>query len=126
MAHILIVDDEAMLRRTLRAILEKGGHKVSEAGDGKRAIEMFTADKPDLVLTDIIMPNREGIETIGELRRQDPHLPIIAMSGGGRTSAELFLTLASNLGATTTLAKPIRQAELIAAIDASLSGAAPP
>jgi len=125
-AHILVVDDDPMLRRTLHAILEKAGHTVVEAEDGKQALALFAANKPDLVLTDIIMPNRDGIETLGELRRQDPRLPIIAMSGGGRTGGELFLKLANGLGATRTLAKPIRQSDLIEAVDACLSGGAPP
>jgi CheY-like chemotaxis protein len=120
MAHILVVDDEPMLRRTLRAILENAGHTVAEAEDGKQALKMFSADKPDLVLTDIIMPNREGVETIGELRQLDAQLPIIAMSGGGSTGGDLFLTLAIQVGATRTLAKPLRQAELLEAIAACL------
>jgi DNA-binding response OmpR family regulator len=124
-AHILVVDDEALLRRTLRAILERAGHTVSEAQDGKRALEMFDANKPDLVLTDIIMPDREGIETIGDLRNRDPKLPIIAMSGGGSTGGDLFLTLARNLGATQTLAKPIRQSVLLDAVEACLSPGTP-
>lgn len=67
MAHILVIDDEPALRRTLRSILEKAGHTVTEAGDGKQAIAVFAANPADLVLTDIIMPERDGIETIGEI-----------------------------------------------------------
>ena len=121
MAHILVVDDEPMLRRTLRAILEKAGHTVAEAGDGQQALKIFSANKPDLVLTDIIMPDREGVETIGELRQLDAQVPIIAMSGGGSTGGDLFLTLAIQVGATRTLAKPIRQTDLLEAIAACLS-----
>jgi CheY-like chemotaxis protein len=119
-ARILVVDDEPMLRRTFRSILEKAGHVVIEAEDGAQAISMFSAHKPDLVLTDIIMPNREGVEFIGELRRQDRDVPIIAISGGGSTGGDLFLTLATHLGATQTLHKPIRQAALLEAVDACL------
>src|SRR5271170_808781 len=68
MACILVVDDEPMLRRTLRGILEKAGHTVVEAGDGDQALVAFASSEPDLVITDIIMPNREGVEMIGELR----------------------------------------------------------
>lgn len=121
MAHILVVDDEPMLRHTFRAILEKAGHDVSEAEDGAQAIAMFSKQKPDLVLTDIIMPNQEGVEFIGELRRRDQDVPIIAVSGGGSTGGELFLTLATHLGATQTLHKPVRQAALLEAVAACLS-----
>ena len=110
-----------MLRCTLRAILKKAGHTVAEAEDGNQALKVFSANKPDLVLSDIIMPDREGVETIGELRQLDAQVPIIAMSGGGSTSGDLFLTLAIHAGATRTLAKPIRQTDLLEAIAASLN-----
>jgi CheY-like chemotaxis protein len=122
MAHILVVDDEPAFRRTVRSIVEKAGHTVTEAEDGQHALVLFAAETVDLVLTDIIMPNQEGVETIGELRRRRPNLPIIAMSGGGSTGGDLFLSLASALGATRTLAKPIRQSDLIEAINACLQG----
>ena len=121
MAQILVIDDEEMLRRTL---LERAGHTVVEAEDGKHGLAQFEVQRPDLVLTDIIMPNCEGVETIGEMRRQAPDLPIIAMSGGGSRGGDLFLTLAEQLGASATLSKPIRQAELVAAVDAALKPAA--
>lgn len=121
MALILVVEDEQMLRTTLRAILQRAGHEVCEAEDGAKAMEIFRVNMPDLVITDIIMPNREGVETIGEMRAAAPDLPIIAMSGGGSRGGELFLSLAARLGATRTLAKPIRQAELLAAVDACLA-----
>jgi len=120
MSRILVVDDEAMLRRTLRAMLEKAGHTVAEAEDGREGLELFSAQPFDLVLTDIIMPNREGVETIGDIRRLNPKVPIIAMSGGGSAGGDLFLNLASQLGATRTLAKPIRQSDLIEAVNACL------
>jgi DNA-binding response OmpR family regulator len=122
MARILLVDDEPMLRRTLRAILEKAGHVVAEAGDGDVALAMFSEDKPDLVITDIVMPNREGVETIRELRALDANVPIIAISGGGNTGGDLFLTLASHLGANQTLTKPIRQATLLETVNDCLGG----
>lgn len=122
MAHILLVEDEPMLRRTLRAILEKAGHAVEEAADGEQAIEMFAATGAELIITDIVMPNKEGVELIRELRGIDAHVPIIAMSGGGATGGDLFLRLAGLLGATTTLPKPIRQATLLEAVGKSLAG----
>jgi CheY-like chemotaxis protein len=124
MARILLVDDEALLRRTLRAVLEKAGHSVAEAADGALAVEMFKAAPFDLVLTDIIMPNREGVETIRDLREIDPDLPIIAISGGGASGGGLFLKLAGQLGADRTLAKPVRPAELVAVVESLLEGKA--
>ena len=121
MAHVLIVDDEPALRRTLRVMLEKAGHEVIEAGDGDQGLAMFAEHRPDLVLTDIVMPNREGVEFIGALRLKDAHAPIIAMSGGGSAGGELFLQLAKLFGATRTLDKPIRQEVLLETVNACLS-----
>jgi DNA-binding NtrC family response regulator len=121
MANILLVDDEAALRRTLRTILERAGHMVHEAEDGDDALKMFAAEPPDLVIMDIIMPNREGVGTIGELRGRAPKLPIIAISGGGSIGGDLVLTLASQFGATETLAKPIRETDLLEAVDRCLA-----
>lgn len=125
MARILVADDEALLRRTLRAMLEKAGHTVEEAKDGNEALARFGVERPDLVLIDIVMPDREGVETIRELRRLDSQVPIIAMSGGGTVGGTLFLELATQLGATRTLHKPIRQADLIALVDGCLGIAQP-
>jgi DNA-binding response OmpR family regulator len=122
-ARILIVDDETLVRRTLRAMLERAGHVVDEADNGETALRVFAAETPDLVITDIVMPDREGVETIGDLRKANPDLPIIAISGGGSIGEDFFLTLAAQFGATRTLSKPIRQADLLAAVDACLNRA---
>jgi len=124
MARILVIDDEALLRRTLRTMLERAGHSVAEAEDGREGLKLFLAEPFDLVLTDIVMPNSEGVETIGDMRRRDASVPIIAISGGGSAGGELFLRLATQLGATRTLAKPIRQADLIKAVNDCLADAA--
>ena len=116
MALILVVDDEPLMRRTVRAVLERAGHEVEEAQDGNEALRKFSDLQPDLVLTDIVMPDREGVETIGQLRRLNETVPIIAMSGGGSVGGSLFLELAEQLGATRTLSKPIRNAELVALV----------
>lgn len=120
MALILVVDDEPLMRRTLRAGLEAAGHQVEEAEDGNEALKKFTELKPDLVVTDIVMPDREGVETIGAMRRLAPDAPIIAMSGGGSVGGTLFLELAEQLGATRTVAKPIRNADLLRLVDECL------
>jgi len=120
MARVLVVDDEPLLRRTLRTALERAGYQVEEAHDGNDALRKFSEQRPDLVLTDIVMPDREGVETIAELRRRDPAVPIIAMSGGGSVGGEMFLQLAEQLGATATLAKPIRNADLLKQVEVCL------
>ena len=124
MALVLVVDDEPLMRRTLRSALEAAGHQVEEAKDGNEGLQKFSEIAPDLVITDIVMPDREGVETIGQLRRLDPDVPIIAMSGGGSVGGTLFLELAEQLGATRTVAKPIRNAELLRLLDECLGSRA--
>jgi CheY-like chemotaxis protein len=120
MALILVVDDEPLVRRTLRSVLERAGHVVEEAQDGNEALQKFGAARPDLILIDIIMPDREGAETIADIRRADAHVPIVAMSGGGVVGDKLFLDLATQLGATRTVSKPVRNADLLALVDGCL------
>ncbi|MCH8036471.1 MAG: response regulator [Proteobacteria bacterium] len=121
MARILIIDDEDELRSMLRRMLEQAGHEVTEAVNGAEGIELYERDRPDLIITDIIMPEKEGVETIIALRRADPDLPIIAISGGGRLEATDFLTMARKLGARRTLAKPFRRDQLLEAVDECLA-----
>jgi len=104
--HILIIDDEAAILLSMQTLLEESGYAVTVARDGKEGIAAFRANPPDLVLTDIIMPEQEGIETIMQMRRTHPHVKIIAMSGGGRIGNADFLSIAKNLGADATVAKP--------------------
>ncbi len=116
MARILIIDDEDELRSMLRRMLEQVGHEVTEAVNGTEGIQSYEQDRPDLIITDIIMPEKEGVETIIALRRADPDLPIIAISGGGRLEATDFLTMAKKLGARHTLSKPFRRDQLLEAV----------
>ena len=107
MADILIIDDDEALRSTIRKILQRQGHAVREAGDGSSGLALMRESTPDLVITDLYMPGKEGIETILELRAEDPNLPILAVSGGGVTmTAGLSLSDAEALGANASLAKP--------------------
>ncbi len=106
MARILIIDDEDLIRVTLTQTLQNDGHAVTEASDGQKGISAFRELPADVVITDILMPNKEGIETIIELRRINPNVKIIAMSGGGRTRTSNFLDVARSLGATAVLKKP--------------------
>src|SRR5437868_3583695 len=82
MAAVLVIDDDPQYRRMVRAMLESSGHDVRSANDGNDGIESFTERRPDLVITDMIMPELDGIETIRVLRDLDPSVPIIAISGG--------------------------------------------
>jgi len=121
MAHILLVDDDEAFRHMLRRTLERAGHRVTEANDGAAALHVVAHDATiDLVITDIIMPNREGIETIRALRHDYPQVKIIAMSGGGRIRPEGYLDVAKAFGAVRVLSKPFDNHELFAAIKEAL------
>lgn len=117
MASVLIVDDEEAVRRVLRRILERAGYKTFEAKNGREAIELYKAQKPDVTITDIIMPDVEGIETIRELRKQFDAKNIIAISGGSRKNTFDYLAMAERLGATLVLRKPIDPRSLIIAVE---------
>lgn len=116
MARILLVDDEDAVLRLLEAVLAIDHHEVTTARDGNLAIAAVTNGTFDLVVTDLVMPDKEGLETIIEIRRLKPELKIIAMSGGGRGSADDYLEMAAVLGASKTLAKPFSSHELLAAV----------
>lgn len=124
MAKILVIDDEALLARSLMVILTKAGHTVVTAENGKLGLEMFDREHPDLVITDIIMPVMEGIEAIQALRTKDPKIPIIAVSGGGRTKNLEFLRIAEKLGANAAIGKPFSKEQLFDAINKCLGGLA--
>ncbi|PIW29821.1 MAG: response regulator [Rhodospirillales bacterium CG15_BIG_FIL_POST_REV_8_21_14_020_66_15] len=123
MARILVIDDESLARFTLRAILEAAGHEVVEATNGNEGIALQKADPFDLAVTDVIMPEKAGVETAIDLKRDYPDLKIIAISGGGRTRNLDFLRLAKQFGADETLAKPFSADELMALVN-RLIGAA--
>jgi len=106
MADILIIEDDALLRQALARLLERHGYQVREAGNGIEGLKCMQERPARLVITDIIMPEMEGIETIRHLRRFYPHTKIIAMSGGGKVGPHLYLKIASELGAHETLPKP--------------------
>ena len=120
MARVLLVDDDELLRSMLRTLLERFGHDVVTATNGHDAIVRHREQSVDLVITDIIMPDMEGIELIRALRHDDPAMKIIAMSGGGRAGANDYLDLAKQLGAEQILSKPFSQQELRDAITAVL------
>jgi CheY-like chemotaxis protein len=113
MAKILVIDDNAQMRRTVRHVLAGGNHEVIEAADGNQGLDQFALHRPEIVITDLLMPEKEGIETIRELRRMAPALRIIAMSGGGTDNDSIFLGMAKALGADAVLAKPFRADDLL-------------
>ena len=121
MTCILVIDDDAQTRQLLRHMLQRAGYGVVEAADGNEGIERMRTEPIDLVVTDVIMPEKEGIETIIELQRDFPHVKIIAISGGGRIGAQHVLTAAKSFGANKTLAKPFGNEALLEAIEELIS-----
>lgn len=119
MADILIIDDEDEVRYAMRAVLEDLGHTVEEAETGVHGVARAKERSFDLVICDIIMPDKEGIETIVEIKEVNPAQRIVAMSGGGRIKKEDYLAVAAAVGATHTISKPFDAetlAEMVGAI----------
>lgn len=112
MARILIIDDDVSLRRTIRRMLASTGHEIVEAADGAQGVELVRAAGADLVITDLIMPDQDGIETIQLLRDGWPGIKILAISGGGLLDPADRLVDAELLGADAALSKPFEIAEL--------------
>ena len=121
MARILVIEDDVAVRTVIRKMLVKDGHEVIEAPDGKVGINLFREDPADLIITDILMPEKEGIVTIMELRRDFPDVNILAISGGGTIASGDYLSLAKKIGATRTLPKPFKGKELIGVVQELLS-----
>ncbi len=120
MARILIIDDESQIRSMLRLMLERVGYEVMEAADGMEGIRQYRDNPADLIITDLIMPNKDGIGMIIELKKEFPAVKIIAMSGGGVNRPEGYLDGAKKLGATRTLTKPIDRDEMLSAVKDTL------
>jgi DNA-binding response OmpR family regulator len=120
MATILLIDDDDLLRGALVQSLVNAGHKVVEASDGRQGCELARSISVDIVLTDLVMPVQEGVETILTLRRERPKLPVIAMSGGV-TNSKLYLDIAGKIGAKRMLSKPFLPKALIALVDEVLA-----
>ncbi len=122
MAKILLIDDDEGMRHWTSLFLRRAGHEATTASDGQSGIELAASRRFDLIITDIIMPDKEGLETIMELKKAHPSLPIIAMSGGGHMCAEDILDMAHSFGAISTLRKPFSGEKLLETIDAILTG----
>ena len=117
MTRILVIDDEELARFTIREILETADFEVDEAENGRVGIDKQKAAPFDLIITDIIMPEKEGVETIIDLKQEFPDLKIIAISGGGRTRNLDFLKLSERFGAGKILAKPFTEGQLLEAVN---------
>ena len=120
MARILIADDNDELLELHRVFLGQNGHEVLTARNGEEAMQLIATEPVDLLITDVIMPDKEGIETILELRRTRPTLPIIAISGGGHVGPDDYLRLATAAGAKAALSKPCPPSVLLSTIKSVL------
>ena len=125
MARILLVDDDDAVRAILRRALVAAGHEVEEAANGALAVAAYRRQPADLVITDLVMPEKDGLEAIMELRRLDPTVKIIAMSGGGRAlgPGQLYLESARLFGAVEVLSKPFTASALLTAVSDALARA---
>ncbi|NOY45900.1 MAG: response regulator [Deltaproteobacteria bacterium] len=113
---MLVVDDEVEVRGMLSQVLRRAGHEVVEAADGNEGVERFREMRPDLTVTDILMPGRGGLSLIMEIRKIDPSAPVLAISGGGKSGNLNFLSTAQALGRVETLRKPFRRAQLLESV----------
>jgi DNA-binding response OmpR family regulator len=118
--NILVVDDEPDFRETVASALKREGYGVLTASNGDEALTVYVENTVDLVIIDMLMPERDGIETIRALRRHDPNLPIIATSGGGVFDATLYLETARRMRVVETLNKPFSLSELLLAVYSAL------
>jgi len=123
MPHILIIDDDTAIRSVFEQLLQSKGYSVETASEGKAGLEKMHARKPDLIITDIMMPEMDGLEVVQRIRDEHPKLPVIAISGGMQTTSMNFLPLAERFGACKVFEKPIALAKLVEAIENLLSEA---
>ena len=120
-AKFLVVDDDPLVRATVAATLQRAKHAVLQAGDGEQALKVLDREPVDIVVSDILMPEIDGIGLILALRKRHPQFKIIAMSGGGRTGNTDYLRMAAELGASRILPKPFTPAQLLQAVDEVLA-----
>ena len=120
MSRILVVDDDPPVREMICSVLATCSYDISEAADGRIAIRMYREQPFDLVITDLVMPNMEGIELIGELRKIDQNVQVIAISAGFQSASDTYLKMAKLMGAKYTLPKPFGVDELLNVVAAAL------
>jgi DNA-binding NtrC family response regulator len=119
MPRILIIDDDVAVRTTVRHLLERAGYEIIEAGDGREGSRML--DGVDLVITDLLMPEVDGVDLLGMIRREGRTVPVIAMSGGGKVDSKSYLDVARALGAFATIAKPFELDHLLSTVRDALA-----
>jgi len=117
MANVLVIDDNDVCRKLIETILVRAGHRVLSARDGYSGIALCLAHRPDIIVTDILMPDKDGLAMINDLKQELPGLKIIAVSGGGSYGPDDYLRQAERLGADFSFTKPFEKAEFIAAVD---------
>lgn len=122
MSKILVIDDDEQMRDVLRQMLEVEGYEVAEAENGVQGCEVYKEFVPDLVIMDIIMPEKGGLETIIKLKQENPKVKIFAITGGGKVVKADFLGIAENIGAIRSFHKPIERNELVKAVKEVLAG----
>jgi DNA-binding response OmpR family regulator len=116
MSHVLIVDDEDSITELLGKIVEMSGHRCSVANDGDKAIAFCRRSEPNVAIVDILMPNKGGLETIVELKRDHPRLKIVAVSGGGYDSPKPLLKWAAKMGADRVFGKPFAAMDVMSSV----------
>lgn len=116
MHSVLIIEDDELVMNMLKQTFERAGYDVGTASNGRIGLQLYQCKPYDVVITDLIMPDMEGIETISKLRKGNPDVQVIAISGGGRISPEDYLYLAKKLGAVKTFSKPVDRNELLEAV----------
>ena len=121
MARILVIDDDEFVNGMIVQLLSEAGHEVLSAQDGRCGLKILESKPVDLVVTDIIMPEKEGIETIMAIRNMNKTLPIVAISGGGKIDPQQYLRMAEHFGASYTFQKPFAREPFLAAIQEALS-----
>jgi DNA-binding NtrC family response regulator len=120
MKSVLIVDDDLAVLDIARRMLTAAGYEVLQADNGKTALASYSERPTDVVVTDVVMPEMEGLETIRELRRLDPHARIVAMTGADPQFASTYLAMAGRFGALEILRKPFTKEQLLAAVAKAL------
>ncbi|MGE3335986.1 MAG: response regulator [Rhodospirillaceae bacterium] len=120
MAKILLIEDDALVADAVQTVLRKAGYTVVTIPNGAVALAKLEGERPDLILTDILMPEKEGIETIRDIRARDQQVPIVVYSGGGMMKNFEFLNMAVKLGANDALRKPFANEELLAVVKRAL------
>lgn len=123
--RILVIDDEPTALDLLRRILEMNGYEVLSAVNGEKGVELFHQNPCDLVITDMVMPVKDGLQTILDLRSIAPYLPVIAISGGGTISKERYLAVAGYLDNVLTIAKPFAIEDITKAVEQLLQNRIP-